>query len=353
MRNFNSDEVCIQNIRELFAFFGLRYVTGKNRVVMPCPIHGGDNPNGCTLFLDSPYNWKCWTHKCETSGKTISNFFRILLEKKLDKKISYESFCLWIENKFGGIVKSEGSLQVSSFDSLFRKRENKKSGISRKLVVSKKNIPQQMIDKGYSAAILDKYDVFLCKTPRKAMTNRIVVPIYDESHTFMLGCTGRSIFDRCDKCRLYHDKNERCPSSSLAKLKSSKWRHSKGLVTSDCFYNIWYAKPYIEKYNAVILVESPGNVWKLEQNRIHNSMAVFGSSLSYGQSEILESMSIKDVYLVFDNDEAGKIGTEKIMSSLGRLYNIYIPDIDYENKNDISELPDNSQFFSDFSRKFA
>ncbi|NDC71851.1 MAG: hypothetical protein EBZ62_00150, partial [Sphingobacteriia bacterium] len=40
------------------------------------------------------------------------------------------------------------------------------------------------------------------------------------------------------------------------------------------------------KSHTAIIVESPGNVWRLEENGIHNSVALFGSSLSDRQTDL-------------------------------------------------------------------
>ena len=39
-----------------------------NRIAFPCPVHGGDNPEACCVFVDgnsAKGNWHCWTRHCE------------------------------------------------------------------------------------------------------------------------------------------------------------------------------------------------------------------------------------------------------------------------------------------------
>ena len=49
-----------------------------------------------------------------------------------------------------------------------------------------------------------------------------------------------------------------------------------------------FAKEFIKESGIVILVESPGNVWRLEEAGVHNSVAIFGSSLADRQKMILD-----------------------------------------------------------------
>lgn len=351
MGNYNVDSICIKHIEELSTIFGIKYISGRDRLILPCPVHGGDNPNGCTIFLDSPPNWKCWTRHCERDGKSISGLFRLLLQKKTGEKISFSNFCLWIEGLFGEKRTVNHLNPFIKMSEVFNKSSTEIFGVPRaKIVRLCGETPIEMLKRGYHQDILKKYDIFNCYSPDRAMYQRTVVPVYDPSHRFMIGCTARSIFDKCLLCSRYHDGNKECPSNPLEKYNSTKWKHSKGFKTSEFFYNMWYAKEHIENTGTVILVESCGNVWKLAQNGINNSLAIFGCDLGYTQMSILESLPIRKLVLLLDNDEAGNTGRDKIITTLSRLYNIVIPKIDYGEKNDISELSD--VYVSSFSNFF-
>ena len=63
----------------------------------------------------------------------------------------------------------------------------------------------------------------------------------------------------------------------------SKWRHNKDFKTQEHLYNMWFAKEFIQSTRTAIIVESPGNVWRLEEAGIHNSVAIFGTNLSIKQ----------------------------------------------------------------------
>lgn len=87
--------------------------------------------------------------------------------------------------------------------------------------------------------------------------------------------------------------------------------------------------------NIAIIVESPGNVWRLEENGIHNSVAIFGSSLSDRQKVILDSSGAMSLVILTDNDEAGRKAADQIKKKCQNTYKIYIPEI---NASDVGEM---------------
>ena len=212
--------------------------------------------------------------------------------------------------------------------------------IDRNLIQQSLSIPASyFIERGYSEDILIKYDIGLCLNPKKEMYNRAVAPIYDNEHKYMIGCTGRSIFDKCDQCEKYHATGT-CPTDNLWKF--SKWKHSSGFRADSILYNMWFAKEFIGKSYTAIIVEGPGNVWKLEEAGFHNSVAIFGSSLSDRQKINLDSSGAMSILILTDNDEAGHKAAEQIKSKCQNTYRVFRPtftksDIGEMNKEDIDK----------------
>ena len=187
--------------------------------------------------------------------------------------------------------------------------------ISRNQIRSSLEIPSKYyIDRGYSSSILKEYDVGLCTRTGAPMYNRIVVPIYDENHKYMVGCTARATVEG----------------------QTPKWLHSKGFDADSYLYNYWKAKDYIKESGTVILVEGPGDVWKLEENGIHNSVAMFGTYLSESQKDLLDILGTMSLVVLTDNDEAGKMGAETIFHQCNKTYRIYLPK--HSSFNDIGDM---------------
>jgi DNA primase len=128
-----------------------------------------------------------------------------------------------------------------------------------------------------------------------------------------------------------------CPSEELRPI-FSKWKNN--FDKSNFLFNHWFAKKEIKKCGSVILVESPGNVLRLEEAGIKNSVALFGLVLSDVQRFLLNLSGATTIITIFDNDEnmAGQKTSSEIAEKLKRLYHI----INYTPKEgDIAEMPIN------------
>lgn len=346
------DKLC-DKIEDVLDHFGLEYKLNQKFVSMPCPIHNGDNDGALNLYYvgeDYRGNWKCRSHKCEEHFKSsIIGFIRGILSRQKhqwskpgDSTVNFNE-ALEYATKLANLDLNK--IEVSNIDKnktqfintakiLNTPKTEHKNLINRQQVRKFLSIPSQyFLNRGFSEQILDKYDVGDCLNSNKEMNNRAVVPIYDDKFEYMLGCSGRSIFDKCDNCKSYHN-GEICPGQ-YDLWKYSKWRHSKGIKTQECLYNIWYAKEYIQKSGCVILVESPGNVWKLEENNIHNSVCLFGANLTDKQKMLLDISGAMTIITIMDSDEAGEKARDLIYKKCHRTYNIKNITV---SKNDIAEL---------------
>ena len=347
------DDLC-DEIESLLDHFDLDYKSNGKMMSMCCPIHGGDNPSAISLYYTGDNyrgNWKCRTHNCEKIFKgSIIGFIRgIISAKKYKWEKSGDKFCSFKEavdfaskflNKDLNTIKISGSEKnKKTFAALVgyihNEKEKQTKSIKRESIVKSLSIPAQyFIDRRYSSEILQKYDVGLCEKSGKEMSARVVVPIYDNDYQYMVGCSGRSIFEQCKKCGSYHNPNQSCPEENQRWI-YSKWRHSKDFKSQNHLYNFWFAKEHIMSSATAIIVESPGNVWRLEENGIHNSVAIFGSSMSDRQKVLLDSSGAMNLVVLTDNDEAGKKAADQIKQKCQNTYKIYIPTI---SKGDIGEM---------------
>lgn len=167
------------------------------------------------------------------------------------------------------------------------------------------------------------------------MCGRVVVPVYDDSGKFMVAYTGRSIYTKCAKCLAYHAPQDKCIIDDYVHL-HSKWKNQADNPISQYLYNYWNAKKYIVESKTVILVEGPGDVWKLEEAGIHNSVAIFGLELYDSQQIILESSGAMTAVLLLDNDEPGRNATIKLKEQLRRCYKIVVPSLPAKDIGEIS-----------------
>lgn len=345
------DQLC-DKIEDLLNHFELEFKMNSKFITMSCPIHGGDNNGALNLYHTGDHyrgNWKCRTHNCETIFKSsIIGFIRgILSNRKYNWSKDGDPGCTFNEaleyaTKFLNVslkdIKVSRGLKekntfINNIKILSDNNINDQSKIRRDIIQNTLDIPSKyFLDRGFSIEILKKYDVGDCTNNKKEMFNRAVVPVYDIDHKFMVGCTGRSFFNKCDKCKAHHDTE--CPTNEEA-WRHSKWRHSQGFKTQQHLYNYWYAKEHILNTGTVILVESPGNVWKLEENGIHNSLALFGANLTDRQKTILDMSGAMTIITIMDNDDAGHKAAKIIKDKCDRTYNIKNIIV---SKNDIAEM---------------
>lgn len=339
----------VQHIDKIYNYFNIE-PSYKNDTLMKssCFIHGGDNTTALNLYYnaDIRVHYKCRTHQCEDIfGSSLISLVRGGLSQTRynwkvngDKEASFNEtveFLLQItEQNFGKINASgtnldEDKLKFSALINNFTTPEVQNTGISIDLYRNKVEIPATYyLQRGYSIEVLDKYDVGTCKRHKRPLYQRAVVPIYDESGKIILGFSGRSIHPECSKCKHYHDPEKKCHFFP-------KWKHTAGFKKENCLYNYWYAKEHIIKSGVIVLVESPGNVWRLEEAGIHNSVAMFGAYLSNNQKKIIDASGAFSIVCLLDQDEAGKKGTQKIYEQCSKMYRLYSPQFE---QNDIGDI---------------
>jgi 5S rRNA maturation endonuclease (ribonuclease M5) len=350
-----SDDLC-EDIDNLLDSLGVSdYKIFDRMIAMRCPIHGGDNSSALNLYYKGDSyrgNWKCRTHQCEEVFKgSVIGFVRGCLSKQNgwtgpgDPMVSFEDAVDYALNftkkNLKDIKINKKEIEKTNFINVVNniqsdnKQTNNEPKISRNTITKSLDIPSlYFLDRGFNKDILIKYDIGECNISNKEMYGRAVVPVYDESYSYMVGCSGRSIYKICDACKSYHSSKENCPDEDY-RWQYSKWKHNKGFKTQDHLYNLWFAKDYIQKSKSIILVESPGNVWRLEESGIHNSVALFGSVLQEKQKLLIDLSGAMTIYVLMDNDEAGKKATEKIFNKCYKTYNIVNIEIDH---NDVADM---------------
>lgn len=343
-------QITLDNIESLYDFFDVPFRQGSKLYCSPCFIHGGDNPTALNLYYNADYrvHFKCRTHRCEQYfGTSLLSMIRGGLSHikygwtcEGDQTVNFDETITFLLQRFNiafNNLDDSQAFDTSQHDfcriinSLLIDVETTPTGISRDFYRNSVQIPASYyIERGYSKEILDEYDVGLCTTPYKPLSDRIVIPIYAEDNETIVGFTGRSRFEECSICKSYHDPNKEC-------CYFPKWRHTKDFEKEKHLYNYGNAKPYIQKTGTIVLVESPGNVWRLEEAGIHNSVALLGIALNDAQQYLVDLSGALNVVIIMDNDanNAGQRAAEDIKKQLGRTYNVHIPNI---SKNDIGDM---------------
>lgn len=343
-------DIVLDNIDQIYEYFDTEFHKGQKVLFSPCIIHGGDNKSALNLYHNADYrvHYKCRTHGCEEHfGTSLLSMVRGALSHAKygwqvpgDRMVTFEQTIDFLLDMFKvDFWKLEGSTidtQNHEFCKVVNNLETEKvkGSISKEFYRSKVEIPSQyFLKRGYSIEVLDDYDVGTCKTYGKPLFNRAVVPVYDDSGEMIVGFSGRSIFERCENCGSYHNPEKEC-------YYFPKWRHTKGFEKEKVLYNYWKAREFIQETGIIVLVESPGNVWRLEEAGIHNSVALFGTTLNPPQRQLIDESGALSIILIMDNDDnnAGQDAAEKIRKQCERAYRIYVVNI---NKGDVGEMSTN------------
>jgi 5S rRNA maturation endonuclease (ribonuclease M5) len=323
-------ELAADKIEEILSILEIECMKEGDTYFGACPVHGGDNRSAWRLYLNNGTpRWCCFTHGCSDIADNygLVGLVRAMLNK--DKPTTKQEAKLWLEKQLGGKVDLQN--YVSKPKPLPKKIVGEFPKLNRKQVRAAVNIPAQYyLNRGFSHKVLDTYDVGYCGTYGKKMYHRVVVPIYDPTYTFTVGCSGRSIFEQCSKCEQYHKEGYKCPKVS------PKWRHDKRFHKTTYLYNWWFCRPSIKETKKVFIVEGPGDIWRLWEAGIYNAVAILGAKITDGQAILLESSGATDIILIRDNDEAGLKCLDSIKKRLGKFARIHcvVP-----TRKDIGETP--------------
>ena len=343
-----TDECC-EVIGDMMVALGVAYTRSQRRLFGPCPIHCGDNPAAWNLYPEGDNVrgiWFCRTHNChERWKKTLVGFVHAMITEngRFDKP--WTEAVTWMIKFLG--YKSAEEITLPDAATLERQRFNNASyrlNIGPKVNSDRVWTPEKYrslvevpspyyVDRGYDIEILQRYDVG--DSPR---TNRSVVPIFNNEHTKIVGTTSRTHWDKCPECGYYHATTLQCPTRIEDQINACKWKNSAGFEAAHYLYNLWFARPHIVESSIIILVEGPGDVWRLEEAGILNSVAIFGVDLTEEQLTLIESSWAMNVIVLTDNDEAGKKAATLLNEKLRRTHRMFFPAIQ---TNDVGDLRGN------------
>lgn len=298
-----------------------------------CPVHGGDNTTALNYYKDGHTiagYWVCNTRNCQREFKATALGFLwgVLSHKELgwsakgDKKISFSDVIKWacdflgvnLEDLTPKMINKSNIAFIKQMDSISQNIIRNSDGIPRDIVRKNLKFPAQFyIDRAYKKETLDFFDVGFCDNPEKKLYNRVVVPVYDDS------------------------KRAVCLTARTTRINDNiKWmNYPEKCEIGNYLYNMNNALKHINERKSIVLVEGPGDVWRLWEAGCYNCVAIFGTALKERQQILIEKTSAMTIYLMLDNDIAGRNGVDEIKKDLSNLYNIRVPEF---SGHDVGEL---------------
>ena len=301
-------EIMIKDIDVLLNDLGIEMTECGDRLYCPCPIHGGDNPNAFSIYLDRD-RFYCYTHECHKSTfNSLIGFARMMLSVRHcdwsepgDTLFPFSKTLNYIKGLYG-IDGEVARIQTNKHTPKTTKKPIKPYilGDRKKYLAYNNGRPDYFIKRGFSEQILKKYDVYTCVLRDNRYFNRVTIPVYDEANRNVIGISGRTI---CDE--------------------EPRWKYTYKFPCAYTLFNLNYASEYIRRSRSVILTEGPLDIFRLEEAGIHNAVAIW-SALAWNDCKkmLLDKLGIVKIVLALDNDDAGRAGREKVKRAIGSFYNI-------------------------------
>lgn len=342
MKQFEKAEIdfiqkrACERITEIFDALGIEYTERYDYIQSACPVHDGNNDRGLFWAIRSSH-WQCKTRGCHKDPKTgpsnsVFGLVRGTMSRKTEKPWTFRQSVVFIIQALG--LKGWENSQMDAQDVAIAKiiKEHKKN---KKPIPSSEGILLTDVihllqkdtiyypNRGVPEDILDKYHISFCDTKGKPMYKRAFFPVLDVTGKIVVGWSGRSIYDKCVNCSMYHHpERKECPDKKYRSL-YAKWKHTTGFHGETSLYNIWFAKHFMNKTGTAILCEGPGDVWAYETAGIKNSVALLGTSISRHQRMMLQNAGALTVVCTFDGDKAGQAATQLLQKDLNNYFRVF------------------------------
>ncbi|KKN98954.1 hypothetical protein LCGC14_0141990 [marine sediment metagenome] len=354
MKHISSDKVAFiqdranDRIAEVFDALGLEFVERHDYLQCACPVHEGDNQRGMFWAIRSNH-WQCKTRGCHLepiTGPSTSVFglVRGAMSSKTEKVWGFQQAVRFVSQALGldkcsVDASTAQDIEIAKFVKQHKKKQatiNRKGTPLRDIVSQLQSDQVYYPNRGVSPEIIARYYISFCNVKGKPMYKRAFFPILDVTGRNVIGWSGRSIYDKCSKCGMHHHpERQSCPDKQYGGV-YTKWKHSKDFRGELSLYNIWYAKPFINKTGYAVLVEGPGDVWACEAAGIRNSVALLGVSMSRQQRLMLQNAGALTIVCMLDNDEAGLKAMKKLEQDLIHYFRVFC--VTPETGKDIGEM---------------
>lgn len=341
------NEQIIENIERIARHFGFELDTGRKCYTGKCPIHEGDNPTALNLYYvgeNSVGNWICNTHHCHHHfGQNTIGFIRGLLsvrnynwQQKGDKESDFVETVEWLRDFLGIQYKSnqlDENVSISrNINKLYTEHFIPKSFeiTEQQYRDSGLTFPSNyFLDRGYDVDTLNYFGIGYCDNPQKSMYTRSVVPLHNINGDKIIGCLGRSNWNKCEICKGFHNPNNLCPPKDMVGI-YSKWKNSPNYPGAFSLYNFHRAQPEIQKTGLAIITEGAPNVWRLHEAGFPMSVSCNSNKFSSHQKNILDLSGANTIVIVPDAGRPGKMLVEKVIEQCKNCYNIVTIEPSYE-----------------------
>jgi 5S rRNA maturation endonuclease (ribonuclease M5) len=292
------------------------------RLVGCCPVphNAGKTPNDNRKAFSWDFSrqmWQCFSHHCHTIyGADVFALIRSV------KECSFKQALQWILDVIEKDIDDVRELdpeEALKLEQVIRKRAQ---------LVKHKRMEEDLMrhlkpstyfkDRGFSNEVILEFG---CGGEwHKTGTygeNRVVVPIHDPMDGYLIAFT----------CRLLDDSHietwrpKWCHALNFAekRKKSSERTDEERFHASSVLFNLHRARNHMGERGTIILVEGCGDVMRMWEAGLKNTVAVLGTGFSKHHRTLLHKVGCSRVVSALDGDEAG----QKAANSVKRLCENY------------------------------
>lgn len=289
------EEICSNNIQIVLQALNLDYTYHDGWYAIKCPFHQGEKYN-CKYRNK---RWYCFS-ECRKQYSTIDVIMKV-------KNINYKSACEWLNNLLGidstiFVNKTKNSDEILLMKSLMNKQSQITfEPISNYELNDIENYHHHYItNQGYRKETLDHFNIGFAFYGK--LSNRVCFPI-DSPNGDIISVSGRTVLPVTES-------NPRYKILCGSKVKKTLYNISR--LYDDLDY--------------VIVVEGFKDVMFLYQKGYYNAVATIGAGASKEQERLLVRLG-KRIIVIGDNDNAGRIASQKLYNHLYNKCEIYRIDL--------------------------
>jgi DNA primase len=310
-------------IEELFEKLDIP-ITFTNNTYISCETvcHSGNNKTALTYYKNTGL-WICWSNGCNKEhGSDLLGL--IMAIKSCDFKSALEFAKHLLEGKeiSNELINDRKAMKV--IKSVDYWKQHRAQNVINESVLTRLTSPLVYCKKrGLDYNLAKQIGCGYAKSG--PLSGRFVLPIRNIDSK-LVGFSGRKTNDNSE---------------------GPKWLHwPRGISKTVNLFNIDRAVKHVEKEFKIIICEGPFDVLKLDMAGIKNAVAIFGTTLSDGQIEILAKCNIVTVILALDPDEAGQKAIKKNVEKLHRsLFSVNVLKIDGELDIGAMDIEDINKMF--------
>ncbi len=323
MTNKELGKLANVNYIELLDKLGISY-RDRGRILQACcPAvqHNGDGDNTSAFcYKIESGHWRCYTHFCqEEYGSDVFGLVRSVLgcsfnqsKEWLEKFINDEDIDFEIPKEIRGSYGFIG--------------KNPKLGNNIVRFLRPSDPPKYLLDRGFSAEVLKKYEVGSWYKLGTFMHDRVIFPVRDESGC-LVGFTGRVNGEVVgDNDKWIHGRSYQ------------RWPNRSEFFTSKLIFNLNNVKDNMSDDKTVILVEGPLDVLKMEMAGIHNSVATLGLNFLTSHRELLIKSGVNNIRCAYDPDIAGDKAYERLIETCGSYVDVEKVELPGKDPGDMTEV---------------